>query len=99
MFRSWLEPLPLIAILRGLRPEESVAIGTAIPDAGFRILEPHSERDWIAYGRYVDRMERRAGAKVRPRPDRGATREQGGGAGREGATIEQHAAEPSRRQV
>ena len=39
MFRSWLEPLPLIAILRGLRPEESVAIGTAIADAGFRILE------------------------------------------------------------
>jgi 2-dehydro-3-deoxyphosphogalactonate aldolase len=39
MFRNWLEPLPLIAILRGLRPEESVAIGTAIADAGFRILE------------------------------------------------------------
>jgi 2-dehydro-3-deoxyphosphogalactonate aldolase len=39
MFRSWLEPLPLIAILRGLRPEEAVAIGTAIADAGFRILE------------------------------------------------------------
>ena len=30
MFRSWLEPLPLIAILRGLCPQESVAIGTAI---------------------------------------------------------------------
>jgi 2-dehydro-3-deoxyphosphogalactonate aldolase len=39
MFRTWLEPLPLIAILRGLRPEEAVAIGTAIADAGFRILE------------------------------------------------------------
>ncbi|MEP6899431.1 MAG: 2-dehydro-3-deoxy-6-phosphogalactonate aldolase [Rhodanobacter sp.] len=39
MFRSWLEPLPLIAILRGLRPEESVAVGNAIADAGFRILE------------------------------------------------------------
>lgn len=39
MFRSWLEPLPLIAILRGLRPEESAAIGIAIADAGFRILE------------------------------------------------------------
>jgi 2-dehydro-3-deoxyphosphogalactonate aldolase len=39
MFRSWLEPLPLIAILRGLRPEEAVAIGTAIAEAGFRILE------------------------------------------------------------
>ena len=39
MFRSWLEPLPLIAILRGLCPQESVAIGTAIAGAGFRILE------------------------------------------------------------
>lgn len=39
MFRSWLEPLPLIAILRGLRPDESVAIGSAIAEAGFRILE------------------------------------------------------------
>jgi 2-dehydro-3-deoxyphosphogalactonate aldolase len=39
MFRSWLEPLPLIAILRGLRPEEAVAIGSAIAEAGFRILE------------------------------------------------------------
>jgi 2-dehydro-3-deoxyphosphogalactonate aldolase len=39
MFRTWLEPLPLIAILRGLSPEESVAMGTAIADAGFRILE------------------------------------------------------------
>ena len=32
MFRSWLEPLPLIAILRGLRPEEALAIGSAIAD-------------------------------------------------------------------
>jgi 2-dehydro-3-deoxyphosphogalactonate aldolase len=39
MFRHWLEPLPLIAILRGLRPEESVAVGSAIVDAGFRMLE------------------------------------------------------------
>lgn len=29
----------LIAILRGLRPEESVAIGEALYDAGFRIIE------------------------------------------------------------
>lgn len=39
MFRDWLEPLPLIAILRGLRPEEAVAVGAAIADAGFRVLE------------------------------------------------------------
>jgi 2-dehydro-3-deoxyphosphogalactonate aldolase len=28
--------LPLIAILRGVRPDEAVAIGQAIIDAGFR---------------------------------------------------------------
>jgi 2-dehydro-3-deoxyphosphogalactonate aldolase len=39
MIESWLEPLPLVAILRGLTPEEAVGIGQAIVDAGFRILE------------------------------------------------------------
>jgi 2-dehydro-3-deoxyphosphogalactonate aldolase len=31
--------LPLVAILRGLRPEEAVAIGTVLYEAGFRCLE------------------------------------------------------------
>jgi 2-dehydro-3-deoxyphosphogalactonate aldolase len=35
----WLEPLPLVAILRGVRPEEVVAIGEELLEAGFRILE------------------------------------------------------------
>jgi 2-dehydro-3-deoxyphosphogalactonate aldolase len=39
MIRSWLDPLPLIAILRGLAPREAVAIGETIADAGFRVLE------------------------------------------------------------
>jgi 2-dehydro-3-deoxyphosphogalactonate aldolase len=39
MIRSWLDPLPLIAILRGLTPREAVSIGEAIADAGFRVLE------------------------------------------------------------
>lgn len=39
MIDRWLQPLPLIAILRGLTPGEAVAIGTAIADAGFRMLE------------------------------------------------------------
>jgi 2-dehydro-3-deoxyphosphogalactonate aldolase len=30
---------PLVAILRGLRPEEAVGIGTALVEAGFRLLE------------------------------------------------------------
>lgn len=39
LLHAWLDPLPLVAILRGLRPEESVAVGRTIVDAGFRILE------------------------------------------------------------
>jgi 2-dehydro-3-deoxyphosphogalactonate aldolase len=31
--------LPLVAILRGLRPEEALAVGGALVEAGFRILE------------------------------------------------------------
>lgn len=33
------EEMPLIAILRGLHPDEAVAVGRVISDAGFRILE------------------------------------------------------------
>lgn len=38
-FKTWLDPLPLVAILRGLRPDEVPTIGDALVDAGFRILE------------------------------------------------------------
>jgi 2-dehydro-3-deoxyphosphogalactonate aldolase len=31
--------LPLVAILRGLRPEEAVPVGRALADAGFRLIE------------------------------------------------------------
>jgi 2-dehydro-3-deoxyphosphogalactonate aldolase len=34
-----LVPFPLIAILRGVRPDEAVAIGRALVDAGFRAIE------------------------------------------------------------
>jgi hypothetical protein len=37
--QSHLERLPLIAILRGVRPDEVVAIGEALVDAGFAIIE------------------------------------------------------------
>lgn len=37
--QSHLDQLPLIAILRGVRPEEVVAIGRALVDAGFAIIE------------------------------------------------------------
>ena len=39
MSAGWLQPLPLVAILRGLQPEEAPAIGAALVGAGFRILE------------------------------------------------------------
>lgn len=38
-FHTWLDPLPLVAILRGLRPDEAVDVGDALVGAGFRILE------------------------------------------------------------
>jgi 2-dehydro-3-deoxyphosphogalactonate aldolase len=39
MFAAALRALPLVAILRGLRPEEAADVGTALFDAGFRIIE------------------------------------------------------------
>lgn len=39
MIAPWLQPLPLIAILRGLTPPEAPAIGGAIAAEGFRVLE------------------------------------------------------------
>jgi len=35
----FLDPLPLIAVLRGITPEEIPEIGSALVSAGFRILE------------------------------------------------------------
>ncbi len=37
--RRYLEPLPLIAVLRGITPEEIATVGRALFDEGFRILE------------------------------------------------------------
>src|SRR5690348_14241782 len=38
-FKTWLDPLPLVAILRGLPSDEAPAVGDALVGAGFRILE------------------------------------------------------------
>lgn len=35
----WLEACPLVAILRGVEPDEVVAIGAALVEAGFRVIE------------------------------------------------------------
>lgn len=39
MSTAWMQPLPLVAILRGLTPQEAPAVGAALADAGFHILE------------------------------------------------------------
>jgi 2-dehydro-3-deoxyphosphogalactonate aldolase len=39
MLQSYLRPLPLIAVLRGIAPGEIDAVGDALIDNGFRILE------------------------------------------------------------
>jgi 2-dehydro-3-deoxyphosphogalactonate aldolase len=38
-FSTYLGALPLVAILRGLRPEEAVEVGEALVEAGFRVIE------------------------------------------------------------
>jgi len=39
MLTHWLTPLPLVAILRGLAPDEAIPVGHALVGAGFRVLE------------------------------------------------------------
>ncbi|GAB2590830.1 2-dehydro-3-deoxy-6-phosphogalactonate aldolase [Dyella jejuensis] len=39
MIRAWLDTLPLVAILRGIRPEEALDIGHVLADTGFRVIE------------------------------------------------------------
>ena len=39
MLSRWLETLPLVAILRGLTPDEAVDVGHALSESGFRVLE------------------------------------------------------------
>lgn len=38
-FTRYFEEMPLIAILRGIRPDEAVGLGSELIDAGFRLIE------------------------------------------------------------
>lgn len=38
-FRTYLSNLPLVAILRGLKPENAEGVGYALVEAGFRVIE------------------------------------------------------------
>ncbi|GBD43684.1 2-dehydro-3-deoxy-6-phosphogalactonate aldolase [bacterium HR40] len=52
--RSWLMPLPFFAVLRGLPPGDAIAVGEALVEAGFRILEvPLNSPDPLASIRFL----------------------------------------------
>jgi 2-dehydro-3-deoxyphosphogalactonate aldolase len=58
---AWLDP-PLVAILRGVRPEEVVAVGSALVEAGIRIIEVplNSPEPFVSIERLVRALEDRA---------------------------------------
>lgn len=57
----WLQPLPLIAILRGVTPDEVIAVGTTLADAGFHVIEVplNSPRPFDSIERLVRELETR----------------------------------------
>ncbi|MFN3668231.1 MAG: 2-dehydro-3-deoxy-6-phosphogalactonate aldolase [Brevundimonas sp.] len=62
MIPQHLQTLPLVAILRGLTPDEAVAIGEALFDAGFRCLEvPLNSPDPL---RSIERLADRFGESM-----------------------------------
>lgn len=80
---NWPTRLPLIAILRGIRPEEAVAHVQALVDAGFDAIEvPLNSPDWRAsVAAIADRFGERAligGGTVLREADADALAEAGG---------------------
>ena len=53
-------PLPLVAILRGLTPENAPAIGGVLVEAGFRVIGQHAPDHQSAQA-VADEMQRLAG--------------------------------------
>jgi 2-dehydro-3-deoxyphosphogalactonate aldolase len=70
--KSWLAGCPLIAVLRGIRPDEVEAIGAALADAGIAIIEvPLNSPDPMESirrlaSRFGDRQLIGAGTVMRP---------------------------------
>jgi 2-dehydro-3-deoxyphosphogalactonate aldolase len=70
-FSSWLKSLPLIAILRGVKPEEVIAIGQVLEEYGFAIIEiplnspdPITSIAWLSQ-HFGDRLLTGAGTVLR----------------------------------
>jgi len=69
---TWTTHLPLIAILRGIRPDEVLAHTQALVDAGFDAIEiPLNSPDWaqsvqLAARAFGDRALIGAGTVLRP---------------------------------
>ena len=62
MFRAYLDECPLIAIIRGVKPDEAEAIGQAIIDAGIRMIEvPLNSPDPL---RSIERLSARFGDRA-----------------------------------
>jgi len=61
-FSANLAACPLVAIIRGVRPDEAVAVGDALLDAGIRIIEvPLNSPDPFAS---IERLVRHAGGRA-----------------------------------
>lgn len=72
LFRHYLDACPLVAIIRGVRPDEAEAIGEAIHEAGIRIIEvplnspdPLQSIEWLAK-RFGEEMLVGAGTVLEP---------------------------------
>src|SRR5256885_16248519 len=72
LLRRYLDECPLVAIVRGVAPDEAVAIGEAVEQAGIRIIEvPLNSPDPLTSierlsARFGDRMLVGGGTVLRP---------------------------------